>query len=202
MRHIVFRMTTVAALATAVFAGSHALAQHVNYAIDPAHSQVDFGIKHMAISTVHGRFAIKEGSIDLDPQNLTDSAVTATIDVSSVDTGVAARDGHLRSPDFFDTAKFPTATFKSTKIVKAGDSYDVMGDLTLHGVTKPVTLHMEPPSKEQMGMDKMPHRGFTATTTLHRKDFGLTWNGTLQSGDSMLGDDVKMEFDIEAAVKK
>ena len=202
MRHIVFRMTTVAALATAVFAGSHALAQHVNYAIDPAHSQVDFGIKHMGISTVHGRFAIKEGSIDLDPQNLTDSAVTATIDVSSVDTGVAARDGHLRSPDFFDTAKFPTATFKSTKIVKAGDSYDVMGDLTLHGVTKPVTLHMEPPSKEQMGMDKMPHRGFTATTTLHRKDFGLTWNGTLQSGDSMLGDDVKMEFDIEAAVKK
>ena len=202
MRHIVFRMTTVAALATAVFAGSHALAQHVNYAIDPAHSQVDFGIKHMGISTVHGRFAIKEGSIDLDPQNLTDSAVTATIDVSSVDTGVAARDGHLRSPDFFDTAKFPTATFKSTKIVKAGDSYDVMGALTLHGVTKPVTLHMEPPSKEQMGMDKMPHRGFTATTTLHRKDFGLTWNGTLQSGDSMLGDDVKMEFDIEAAVKK
>ncbi len=202
MRHIVFRMTTVAALATAVFAGSHALAQHVNYAIDPAHSQVDFGIKHMGISTVHGRFAIKEGSIDLDPQNLTDSSVMATIDVASVDTGVAARDGHLRTPDFFDTAKYPTATFKSTKIVKAGEGYDVVGDLMLHGVTKPVTLHMEAPSKEQMGMDKMPHRGFTATTTLHRKDFGLTWNGTLQSGDTMLGDDVKMEFDIEAAVKK
>ncbi len=202
MRHLPFRFATAAALAAAVFAGSQSLAQHVNYAIDPAHSQVDFGIKHMAISTVHGRFAIKDGNIDLDPQNLTDSSVTATIDVASVDTGVAARDGHLRSPDFFDASKFPTATFKSTKIAKAGDGFDVVGDLMLHGVTKPVTLHMEAPSKEQVGMDKMPHRGFTATTTLHRKDFGLTWNGTLQSGDNMLGDDVKMEFDIEAAVKK
>ncbi len=202
MRHLSTRFTSAAVLAAAVFAGTHAFAQHVPYAIDPAHSQVDFGIKHMGISTVHGRFAIKEGTVDLDPQNVADSSVMATIDVTSVDTGVTQRDGHLRSPDFFDTAKYPTATFKSTKIAKSGDGYDVVGDLTLHGVTKPVTLHMEAPSKEQIGMDKMPHRGFTATTTLHRKDFGLTWNGTLQSGDSMLGDDVKMEFDIEAAAKK
>ncbi len=202
MRSVFAHFTTVAVLAAAVFPGTHAFAQHVPYAIDPAHSQVDFGIKHMGISTVHGRFAIKEGTVDLDPQNVTDSSVVATIDVTSVDTGVAQRDGHLRSPDFFDTAKFPTATFKSTKIVKNGEGYDVVGDLTLHGVTKPVTLHLDAPSKEQVGMDKMPHRGFTATTTLHRKDFGLTWNGTLQSGDAMLGDDVKMEFDIEAATKK
>lgn len=201
MRHLKTSLTSAAVLAAALLAGAQAVAQHANYAIDPAHSQVDFGIKHMGISTVHGRFAIKDGAIDLDPQNLTDSSVAATIDVSSVDTGVAQRDGHLRSPDFFDTAKYPTATFKSTKITKAGDGYDVTGDLSLHGVTKPVTLHMEAPSKEQIGMDKLPHRGFTATTTLHRKDFGLTWNGTLQSGDSMLGDDVKMEFDIEAAKK-
>ena len=202
MRPLASRFLSTAALAAAVFAGSQALAQHVPYAIDPAHSQVDFGIKHMGISTVHGRFAIKEGTIDLDPQNLTDSSVAATIDVASVDTGVAQRDTHLRSPDFFDTSKFPVATFKSTKIIKTGDGFDVVGDLSLHGVTKPVTLHMDAPSKEQIGMDKMPHRGFTATTTLHRKDFGLTWNGTLQSGDAMLGDDVKMEFDIEAATKK
>ena len=195
------RLSSAAFLGAALFAGVQGFAQHVTYAIDPAHSQVDFGIKHMGISTVHGRFAIKEGTIDLDPANLTGSAVMATIDVSSVDTGVAARDGHLRSPDFFDTAKFPTATFKSTKLTKTGEGYDVVGDLTLHGVTKPVTLHMEAPSKEQIGMDKMPHRGFTATATLHRQDFGLTWNGTLASGDSMLGDDVKMEFDIEAAKK-
>src|SRR5579875_2759626 len=120
----------------------------------------------------------------MDPKNLDDSSVTATIDVASVDTGVAQRDTHLRSPDFFDTAKYPTATFRSTKIVAANGGYDVIGDLNLHGVTKSVTLHMEPPSKEQIGMDKKPHRGFTATTTIRRQDFGLTWNGTLTSGDS------------------
>ena len=181
--------------------GTLAHAQHVAFAIDPQHSQVDFGIKHMAISTVHGRFAIKDGTVDLDPANVLGSSVTATIDVASVDTGEAQRDGHLRSPDFFDTAKFPTATFKSTKITKSGDGYEVIGDLELHGVTKPVTLHMEAPSKGQVAMDKKEHRGFTATTTIHRQDFGLNWNGTLKSGDSMLGDDVKMEFDIEATQK-
>ena len=178
---------------------SGAQAQRVSYAIDPEHSQVDFGIKHMAISTVRGRFAITDGTIVLDEKNLADDSVVATINVASVDTGVAQRDTHLRSPDFFDTAKFPTATFKSTRVVHAGEGYDVTGDLTLHGVTRPVTLHMDPPSKEQIGMDKKPHRGFSATTTLHREDFGLTWNGTLKSGDAMLGDDVKMTFDIEAA---
>ena len=192
---------TSTVLLGSLFAGATAYAQQVPYAIDPQHSQVDFGIKHMGISTVHGRFAIKEGVVDLDPANVTGSSVMATIDVASVDTGEAQRDGHLRSPDFFDTAKFPTATFKSTKITKTGDGYDVIGDLALHGVTKPVTLHMEAPSKEQIAMDKKAHRGFTATTTIHRQDFGLTWNGTLKSGDSMLGDDVKMEFDIEAAAK-
>ena len=186
---------------SSLLAGTTAYGQHVPYAIDPQHSQVDFGIKHMGISTVHGRFAIKEGTVDLDPANVTGSSVEALIDVASVDTGEAQRDGHLRSPDFFDTAKFPTATFKSTKITKTGEGYDVVGDLNLHGVTKPVTLHMEAPSKAQVAMDKKEHRGFTATTTIHRQDFGLNWNGTLKSGDSMLGDDVKMEFDIEAAAK-
>ena len=192
---------TAALLTGTMFTGASASAQRATYAIDPQHSQVDFGIKHMAISTVHGRFAISNGTIDLDEKNVADSSVKATINVLSVDTGEAARDTHLRSPDFFDTAKYPTATFTSTKITKAGDGYDVAGDLLLHGVTKPVTLRMEAPSKEQIGMDKMPHRGFTATTTLHRQDFGLTWNGTLKSGDNMLGDDVRMTFDIEAARK-
>ena len=194
-------LATVTGVIGTSLSGMAAYAQHAPYAIDPQHSQVDFGIKHMGISTVHGRFAIKEGAVDLDPSNMTDSSVSATIDVSSVDTGEAQRDGHLRSPDFFDTAKFPTATFKSTRIIKTGEGYDVTGDLSLHGVTRPVTLHMEAPSKAQVAMDKKEHRGFTATTTLHRQDFGLNWNGTLKSGDSMLGDDVKMEFDIEAAAK-
>ena len=154
-----------ALVAAALFASLPAGAQHVAYAIDPAHSTVDFGIKHMAISTVHGQFAIKDGTIELDTKNVADSSVVALIDVASVSTGNTQRDGHLKSPDFFDTAKFPTATFKSTRVTQAGDGYDVVGDLTLHGVTKPVTMHMDPPSKEQIGMDKKPHRGFAASTT-------------------------------------
>lgn len=201
MRFSLFSISSAAILATAAATGPHAFAQRTAYAIDRAHSTVDFGIKHMGISTVHGQFPITEGTVELDPNNVTNSSVVATIDVAGVSTGNAQRDTHLKSPDFFDTAKYPTATFKSTKITKSGDGYDVLGDLTLHGVTKPVTLHMEPPSKEQIGMDKKPHRGFEATTTIHRQDFGLTWNGTLKSGDSMLGDDVKMTFDIEAGQK-
>lgn len=178
-----------------------ATAQRVIYSIDPAHSNVDFAIKHMAISTVHGQFAIKEGTVNYDAKNVSNSSVMAVLDIATVTTGNAQRDAHLKSADFFDTAKYPLASFKSSKIVKAGDGYDVFGDLTLHGVTKPVTLHMDAPSKEQIGMDKKPHIGFSATTMIHRQDFGLTWNGTLKSGDSMLGDDVKMTFDIEAGAK-
>ncbi len=188
-------------LAGVAFGGLQAGAQRVPYAIDPAHSAVDFGIKHMAISTVHGRFALKDGEVDLDAQNIPASSVVATIDVTSVDTGNAQRDGHLKTGDFFDTAKFPTATFKSTKIVPTGNGFDVIGDLNLHGITRSVTLHMEPPSKEQIGMDHKPHRGFSATTSIKRQDFGLTWNGALPSGDAMLGDEVKMSFEIEAGQK-
>ncbi len=189
--------TSILALSAILFAALPAVAQ--NYAIDPAHSAINFSIKHMAISTVRGRFAIKSGNITFDAKNAARSSVTAVIDVASVDTGVEKRDGHLKSADFFDTAKFPTATFTSSTVKRAGDGYEVIGTLTLHGVTRPVTLHMDAPSKEQIGMDGKPHRGFSATTTLHRQDFGLNWNGPLKSGDNVLGDDVPMTFDIEAA---
>ncbi len=182
-----------------MFAGAMAMAQSATYAIDPAHSEIDFAIKHMAISTVHGQFRVKSGTISYDPATPEKAAVDAVIDVKSVATGQPQRDGHLNSPDFFDTAKFPTAEFKSSSVKKTGDGYDVYGDLTLHGVTKPVTLHMEAPSKEQIGMDGKPHRGFSATTQINRKDFGLVWNGNLKSGDTVLGDDVKMTFEVEAA---
>jgi polyisoprenoid-binding protein YceI len=187
-----------AAIALAVSAGAMS-AQAKDYKIEAAHSEADFAIKHMAISTVHGSFHGLSGVVKFDPANMAKSGVEATIDVTTVDTGVAARDGHLKSPDFFDAAKFPTMTFKSTSVVKAGDHYDVKGDLTLHGVTKSVTLNLETPGKEQVGMDKKVHRGFTATTTINRKDFGLTWNGTVASGDAVLGDDIKVELDIDAA---
>jgi len=178
---------------------AQARAQASDWKIDPAHSEADFSIKHMAISTVHGSFHAVSGMLRLDPNDVAKSSVEATIDVNSVDTGVAARDNHLKSPDFFETAKYPTMTFKSTAVSKAGDHYNLAGILTLHGVSKPVVLSLETPSKEQVGMDgKSVHRGFTATTTINRKDFGLNWNGTLKSGDTAIGDDVKIEIDIDA----
>jgi len=175
-------------------------AQVTQWKIDANHSEADFAIKHMSISTVHGTFRGISGTITYDPANVVKSGVEASIDVASVDTGVAARDTHLKSPDFFDVAKFPTMTFKSTSVKKVGDHYDVTGDLTLHGVTKPVVLKLEEPGKSQIGMDgKSVHRGFTATTTINRTDFGLSWNGSLKSGDAMLGNDVRIELDIEGS---
>ena len=187
--------------AAVLFSAGRAGAQVKDYKIDPAHSEADFAIKHMAISTVHGSFHGVSGVLHFDAVDVAKSSVQANIDVSTVDTGVGARDTHLKSPDFFEVAKFPTMTFVSTSVVKAGDHYDVKGNLTLHGVTKPVTLLLEAPSKEQIGMDKKPHRGFTATTMINRKDFGLTWNGTLSSGDAAVGDEVKIEIDIDAVLQ-
>ncbi len=187
-----------AAMVLAVSVGAMS-AQAKDWKIDGAHSEADFSIKHMAISTVHGSFRGVSGVVHFDPANISKSSVEAVIDVNTVDTGVAARDGHLKSPDFFDTAKFPTMTFKSTSVTKSGSGYAVTGDLTLHGVTKQVVLALETPGKEEPGMDKKSvHRGFTATTTINRKDFGLSWGGTLSSGDAVLGDEVKIELDIEA----
>ncbi len=192
------RTTLLLTLSALALSGAAALGQAVPYAIDPAHSEVDFSIKHMAISTVHGRFSIKSGTVHYDAVNPLKSSVEAVIDVKSVSTGEPKRDEHLNSPDFFETAKYPTAEFKSSSVKKVSDGYDVYGDLTMHGVTKPVTLHLDEPSKEQIGMDGKPHRGFSATTQINRKEFGLVWNGNLKSGDSVLGDDIKMTFEIEA----
>jgi polyisoprenoid-binding protein YceI len=175
-----------------------AWAQKADFKIDPSHSEADFAIKHMAISTVHGTFRGVSGVISFDPADLTKSGVEATIDVATVDTGVANRDAHLKTPDFFDVAKFPTMTFKSTKVAKTGDGYAVTGDLLLHGVTKSVVLSLEPPDKPQTDGKGNVHRGFTARTTINRKDFGLLWANKTGTGDAVLGDDIKIELDIEA----
>jgi polyisoprenoid-binding protein YceI len=175
-------------------------AQTTQWKIDPMHTEADFAIKHMAISTVHGSFHGISGMITFDPTDVAKSSVEATIPVATVDTGVAPRDNDLKSPRFFDADKFPTLTFKSTSVRKAGDHYDVTGDLTLHGVTKQVVLKLEEPGKAQTGMDgKSVHRGFTATTTINRQDFGLSFNGTLKSGDAVLSDEVRIELDVDAA---
>jgi polyisoprenoid-binding protein YceI len=192
--------TRAAMAALLVLSPAVSQAQSSTYKIDKMHSAADFSIRHMAISNVHGHFGNISGTVVFDPTDVSKSSVDATIDVTTVDTGVPQRDGHLKSSDFFDVAKFPTMTFKSTTVSKASDGFDVMGELTLHGVTKPVTLHVTA-SKEQTGMDgKTLERGFDATTTINRQDYGLVWKGpATKTGDAVLGDDVKIEISIEAA---
>lgn len=193
------RFAVSIAMSTLMLGGTAlAQSQSTTWKIDPAHSAAEFSIRHLGISNVHGHFGGVNGAIMLDPADLTKASVNATVDVTTVDTGVPQRDGHLKSPDFFDTAKYPTMTFASKSVTKTGDGYSVAGDLTMHGVTKPVVLQMEP-SKEQSGMDGKPHRGFEATTIIHRQDYGLVWNGQVKSGDSVLGDDVKVTLEVEAA---
>jgi polyisoprenoid-binding protein YceI len=189
-----------AGLVWAVLTGAVSLAgaQTSTWKIDMPHTEADFTIRHMAISNVRGRFGNVKGTITLDPNDVTKSSVEAIVDVTTVDTGVAQRDGDLRSPHFFEVEKFPIMTFASKSVTKSGDDYNVAGDLTMHGVTKAVTLHLEAPGKAAIGPDGREHRGFTATTTIRRQDFGLNWNGMLKSGDAMLGDDVKVTLDVEA----
>ena len=189
-----------ATAAVLVLGAGAMVAQTTQWKVDPMHSEADFAITHMAISTVHGSFHGIAGVITLDPMDVAKSSVEATIPVGTVDTGVAPRDNDLKSARFFDAAQFPTMIFKSTSVRKDGDHYDVAGDLTLHGVTKQVVLKLEDPGKPQAGMDgKSVHRGFTATTTINRKDFGLSFNGMLKSGEAVLSDEVRIEIDIDAA---
>jgi polyisoprenoid-binding protein YceI len=187
-----------AAMTLAVGAGSLS-AQVKDYRIESTHSEADFAVKHLGISTVHGSFHTVTGVVKFDPNNLAASSVDATIAVSGVDTGEPKRDEHLKSDSFFEVSKFPTITFKSTSVKAVGDHYALTGDLTMHGVTKSVVLNLDPPSKEQMGMDKRPHRGFTATTTVNRKDFNLSWTGAAAAADPAIGNDIKIEIDIDAA---
>jgi polyisoprenoid-binding protein YceI len=191
--------TRLALFALLAFGSTFAQAQGTTYKIDKMHSDADFTIRHMAITNVHGHFGNIAGTVIYDDKDVSKSRVDATVDVTTVDTGVAPRDGHLKSPDFFDVAKYPTMTFKSNSVAKTSDGFDVVGDLTLHGVTKPVTLHVTA-SKEQTGMDgKTLERGFEATGTINRQDFGLVWKGpATKTGDAVLGDDVKIDINIEA----
>lgn len=168
------------------------------WTIDPAHSNVEFAVKHMMFTTVKGRFAGVDGQIELNENDLADSFVNVTIDATTVDTRDEKRNAHLRSADFFDVETHPTLTFTSTKVESRGDDdFKVTGDLTMHGVTKPVVLDVE-----QTGRGKNPWGqeviGFEAKTKINRKDFGLNWNAALESGGVLVSDDVKISIDIEA----
>jgi polyisoprenoid-binding protein YceI len=149
----------------------------------------------MSLAHVRGHFGNIGGTIVLDESDITKSTVKVTIDVTTVDTGVARRDGDLKSPNFFDVAQYPTATFVSTAVVKNGDGLMVSGNLTLHGVTKPVVLQVEGPTGPVPGMDKKPHSGFSASTTISRTAFGIA----AKYPSAVVGDDVKLTIDLDVA---
>jgi polyisoprenoid-binding protein YceI len=165
--------------------------------IDLSHSGINFAIRHMVVAKVRGRFAKFSGALDLDDDDLARSVVEVTIDASSIDTGTAQRDAHLRSPDFFDVEKFPELRFRSTRIEKLDDDrFRVAGDLTIRDTTREVVLDCEAGgrAKDPWGNERV---GFVARTTLDRKDFGLKWNQALEAGGVLVGDRVDIELDVQ-----
>lgn len=166
--------------------------------IDPAHSEIGFEVKHLMISKVRGRFAAVTGTLVLDESDVTKSTVTAEIDVESIDTREAQRDGHLKSADFFEVEKFPKITFRSTRVEKAGsDEVKLVGDLTIRDVTREVVLEVEDEGREKdpWGGDRA---GFSAKGKIDRRDFGLTWNQALETGGVLVSNEIKLVLDIEA----
>ena len=165
---------------------------------DPAHTTVSFSARHMMVTTVRGRFDPPTGVLSFDPQNPAASSVEAEIAASTVNTGVEMRDNHLRSADFLEAETYPTLTFKSTKVeVTDENEGKVTGDLTIHGVTRPVTLNVE-----YLGLVNSPfgdqRAGFTASTKINREDWGLTYNMAIEAGGVLVGKDIKIELDVEA----
>ena len=166
--------------------------------IDPAHSSADFKVRHMMISNVKGSFSGLAGILIEDTDDPTLSSVEAAISVDTLNTGDAARDGHLKAPDFFDAEQFPTMTFKSTLVEKKGDEeYAVTGDLTIHGVTKAVTFEVEGPSRPGKDPRGNVRIGLSATGKINRKDFGLSWNAPLETGGILIGEEVHLSLEVQ-----
>lgn len=167
------------------------------WTIDASHSSVDFAVKHMMFSTVKGSFTGFGGTIVLDEQNIENSTVTVEINPRSVDTRDEKRDEHLRGADFFGIEQNPTMTFVSTRIEADGDDLKITGDLTMNGVTREVVLDAEFTGRgmSPFGMEVI---GYTAKTTINRRDFNMSWNAALEAGGMLVSDDVKITLDIEA----
>ncbi len=168
------------------------------YTIDPSHSRLGFVVRHAMVTKVRGSFADFEGSVTVDGANPAGSSVNVSAAMASVSTGDEGRDGHLRSPEFFDVEANPTMTFSSNTIEPAGgDDYEVTGDLTIAGVTRPVTIDLEfaGAAKDPFGNDRI---GFEGRAEINRKDWGLEWNAALETGGILVGEKVKLELDISA----
>jgi polyisoprenoid-binding protein YceI len=190
------------ASAIALLASLSALAQTSTWNIDPAHSTAQFTVRHLAISNVTGNFTKVTGNVVLNEKDITQSQVSAGIDVGSVDTRVEARNKDLKSPNFFDVEKYPTIEFKSKRIVSGGGKLQVIGDLTIHGTTREVTLDVDGPTPELSDPWGNSRRGISATTTINRRDFNLTYNNLLKTGEAVVGDNVKIQIDAEMVKKK
>ena len=171
------------------------------YALDPAHTTAEFVVRHLMITKVRGRFTAVAGTIEVPEGSNVPLSVDVTIDAASVDTREPQRDAHLKSADFFEAEKFPAITFKSTGIDGSGDAFTVRGDLTIHGVTREVALDttFEGRSTDPWGNDRI---GYEAHTKISRKDYGLEWNQALETGGVVVGDEVKIELNVEAIAQK
>lgn len=172
-----------------------AIAQTSTWVPDKAHSEVDFSVIHLGLSNVRGHLGNIGGTVVMNEADITKSTVNVTIDVSTVDTGVAPRDNDLKSANFFDVALFPTATFVSRSVSKSGTGLTVSGNLTLHGVTQPAVLQVEGPTGPITGMDHKPHLGFSASTTLSRAAFGIA----TKFPTAVVSDVVKLTIDLDLA---
>lgn len=171
---------------------------YANWKVDTAHSLLEFSIRHMMISRVKGVFNDFDATIEANPEDLTNAKIEFSIDINSIDTRNKDRDDHLCSPDFFDAETYPKMTFSATSIKKTGENqYDVTGDMTIRDQTKPVTFDItfEGQTKDPWGNEVA---GFSGSTTINRKEFGLTWNSALETGGVMVGEDVKINIEIEA----
>lgn len=179
--------------------GDHAVPEAGTYVIDPAHTGVEFVTSHMMVSKVRGRFAAFEGSFTIG-ERPEDSGVDVTIQADSIDTNEPQRDAHLRTADFLDVETFPTLRFQATRVAPRGEEWRLSGDLTIRGVTRPVTLDVEfvGATPDIMGDANKPRVGFTARTRINREDFGLTWNQALEAGGWLVGKNVDIELNVEA----
>lgn len=193
----------IATIAAVTALSLPAVSLAATWTIDPEHSNIGFKVRHLMVSNVKGSFEKHRGTVEINEKDITKSKVEVTIDTTSINTNVAKRDEHLRSPDFFDVAKYPAMIFVSKKVVKAGTGkLKVTGDLTLHGVTKEVVLDVEGPSKESKDPWGNIRSGATATAKINRKDFGLNWNKALETGGVVVGDEVTITLEVELIKSK
>lgn len=191
------------ALAAVILAGQCAPAIAGDWEIDSKHSSATFKVRHMMVSNVNGQFGGVTGTADYDGKDVKSIKVNAEIDAKTINTGEPGRDGHLKNDDFFAVEKFPKLTFVSTKVVPKGKgNFQLVGDLTMHGVTKPVTLNVTGPSPVMTDEKGTARVGAEATATINRKDFGITYNKALDNGGVAVSEDVKIELNIEMSKPK